>query len=589
MAATTPHWRLAALVGILAAGWCVVPAGAANPAPKSTDSNIRPPSPIVPRSNVLTAEPWKGVPIAPLSAADLDKLVSSELREDHIRPTARTTDEAFLRRVSLDLTGKLPSPQELTEFLRDKDSAKRTKVIDKLLASDAYARHWANYWRDVISAKYTDRRAVAIVPELEKWLVTEFRSNKSWREMTRAMLTAEGSVPIGLPAPGARSTGPAPAAPPEANGAAVFLLGHLGDDQAEERAAETSRVFLGIQIQCAQCHDHPFDEWKQRQFHELTSYFARTKTRPYLGQMASGQPRIEIMSLPIREHKLPDKADPTKGTVVYPKFLNGDEPRRNLSDLDRRTALADEITKPENFWFAAAFVNRIWGELIGQAFAQPVDDMGPGKDVFLPRVLVRVAASFRATDYDIKQLLRTICNSAAYQRQIRPGSAADEHLHFAAAYPTRLPAEVLWQSLVNVLGPLGPPVNPRLILAAAFGPGNRPLPLEVTFLSEFRFDPSLKSDEVESSIPQALILMNNAQVNRTIQAKGDNGIGPILKKHPKDEDAVRALYYKALSRKPTDGEMSKAVAYLHKVGKREEAFEDLLWVLINSTEFQTKR
>jgi hypothetical protein len=589
MAVTNPRWRVAALAGIFFAGWYALPSDAAAPTPKPADSTVRPPSPIVPRSNVLTAEPWKGVPIEPLSSAALDRLLAAELREDHIKPAARTTDEAFLRRVTLDLIGKLPTPKDLNEFVRDHDPAKRSKMIDKLLASDAYARHSAIYWRDVISTKYTDQRQLALASELEKWLAAEFRDNKSWREMTRAMLTAEGAVHLPRGPAAAMSANAAPTTVPESNGAAVFLLAHLGQDQVEERAAETSRIFLGIQIQCAQCHDHPFDEWKQRQFHELAGYFARTQTRPVVGPPANGDPRFELKSLPFREHRLPDKADPTKGTVVTAKFLTGVGPRPNLPDLARRTALADEITKPDNFWFAAAFVNRTWGELMGQSFAQPVDDMGPGKDVTLPAVLVRVSASFRATNYDIKQLIRTICNSEAYQRQIRPGLSTDEHLHFAAAYPSRLPAEALWQSLVNVLGPFGPPAPPRLAAAAGFGPAGRPLPLELTFLSTFRFDPSLKADEVEGSIPQALMMMNSPQFNRAIQAKGNNVLGQVLKQHPKDEDAIRTLYYKALSRKPTDHEMTKAVAYVHKVGKREEAFEDLLWALINSTEFQTKR
>jgi hypothetical protein len=585
-----PCRRVVLLAGIIAAGCFSLQTEAADnktktPAP-DTDG-IRPPRPIVPRSNVLNAEPWKGVSIAPLSSADLDKLVAAELRTDRIEPAARTTDEAFLRRVTLDLTGKLPTPSELNEFVRDKDAGKRAKVIDKLLASDAYARHWAHYWRDVITAKYTDRRQQAMVPEFEKWLTKEFRENKSWREMTRSMLTAEGSVPIGPARPAATNASSTPE--PEWNPAAAFLLAHLGEDQVEERAAETSRVFLGIQIQCAQCHDHPFDEWKQKQFHQLAAYFSRTRARQFVGQQNTGRPRIELMSLPFREHKLPDKADPTKGTPVAPKFLSGASPRPGLPDLERRTALADEITKPEDFWFAAAFVNRTWGELMGQAFCQPVDDMGPGKDVTMPAVLVRMSASFRATDYDIKQLIRTICNSAAYQRQIRPGASAEDHLHFAAAYPTRLPAEALWQSLVNVLGSLGPPMDPRMAVAAAFGANGRPLPLEFSFLSEFRFDPSLKGDEIEGSIPQALMLMNSPQINRAMQARGGNVLAQLLKQHPKDDEAVRALYYKALSRKPTDHEMSKSVAYVHKVGKREEAFEDLLWSLINSTEFQTKR
>jgi hypothetical protein len=553
--------------------------------PTSAETSVRPPSPIVPRSNVLTPEPWKGVEIKPLTSAELDRLLAQELREDHIRPTQKVSDEGFLRRVCLDLAGRMPTPQELKDFVLDRGADKRSKVIDKLLASDAFARHWAKYWRDVISAKYTDRRALAMVPELENWLTNQIRDNKSWRDIARSMLTAEGGVAVRPPFPGNANGGEAY----ESNGASVFLLAHLGEDQSEERAAETARVLLGIQIQCAQCHDHPFDEWKQRQFHELAGYFARLRSRPFLGQQAGGQPRIELMSIPFREHRIPDKSDPTKGTPVAPKFLSGDSPRRNAQDRERRTALADDVTSPDNFWFAAAFVNRIWGELMGQAFAQPVDDMGPGKDVYLPAVLTRVAASFRATDYDVKQMLRMICNSETYQRQIRPGMSTDEHLHFAAAYPKRIPAEALWQSLVSVLGSFGPPVDPRLSVAAAFGANRRPIPLEMTLLSEFRVDPSTKPDEVEGSIPQALLMMNSRDINRRLQATGIGPLGDLLKKHVRDEDAVRALYCKALSRKPTDHELSKAVAYVHKLGKRDEAYEDLLWALINCTEFQTKR
>jgi hypothetical protein len=260
----------------------------------------------------------------------------------------------------------------------------------------------------------------------------------------------------------------------------------------------------------------------------------------------------------------------------------------------RRAALADAVTGPENFWFAAAFVNRTWAEMLGQGFFPTVDDMGPGKDAFMPNVLVRLAASFRATDYDVKQLLRTICNSQAYQRQIRPGASADEHLHFAAAYPARLPAEALWQSLLHIFGSIGTPMERRFASgqpppgAPAFLRG-RGLSLEAAVINEFRFDPSLKADEVEGSIPQALILMNNREISRAIEAKGSNLLAGVLRKYAQDEEAVRALYFKALARKPTDSEMAKAVAYVHMVGKREEAFEDLLWALLNSTEFQTKR
>jgi hypothetical protein len=582
MTVTSPRSRIVALGALAVACLHAVFGTAADR--DSAGTSVRPPRPIAPRSNVLTTEPWDGVPIAPLSPAELDGLVAAELREDRLQPAARTTDEQFLRRVSLDLAGHLPTPQELAGFLADRDPAKRSKVIDKLLASDAYAGHRAKYWRDVVSSKYTDRRQVGMVPAFEKWLTDQFKANKSWGDTAWAMLTAEGFVQIRFGGPGAGDT--------ESNGAAVFLLAHLGDDQAEERAAETSRVFLGIQLQCAQCHDHPFDEWTQRQFHELAGYFSRIRARQIV-RPQDGPPRVELMATGIGEHRQPDKNDPTRGTTVSPRFLSGAAPKARATDKERRAALADAITGPENFWFAAAFVNRTWAELMGQGFFQPVDDMGPGKDATMPSVLVRLAASFRATDYDVKQLLRTICNSEAYQRQIRPGAPADGHLHFASAYPTRLRAEVLWRSLQNVLGSLAPPDTRPGFRATPGAPGfarfGRGQSLETTFLSEFRFDPSLGADEVEGSIPQALMLMNNREIHRAIEARGASLLATVVTKYPTDEDAVRALYSQVLCRRPTDGEMSKARSYIDRVGKREEAFEDILWVLLNSTEFQTRR
>jgi hypothetical protein len=516
----------------------------------------------------LTHEAWQNAPLTPLKPGELDELVAKEQQAAKIEPAALTTDEQFIRRVTLDLTGQLPLPADVTEFVADRDALKRAKLIDKLLTSDEYAQHWARYWRDVVATRVSDRRGLILVRAFEKWLDTQFKSNQGWDKMVRAMITAEGEC-------GFDDDGK--------NGALFFLASHIGPDSAIEQAAETSRIFMGIQIQCAQCHDHPSDQWKRVQFHELAGYFARVRER-FLPANQGKRPGVMLVSLPRGEHEMPSKEDPRKTFLTPPRFLDGKGIAPNLGDQERRRALASAVVDKKNYWFAGAYVNRIWGELMGQSFYQPVDDMGPHKEAVFPGVLTRLTGAFRGTDYDVKGLFRAIMNSQTYQRQIRLGESAEQHLHFAAAYPTRMRADALWDAVVSVLGTLGAP-QPLAPLRPFAGPQG----LEGLFKQEFQFDPSLKPDEVEGSIPQALLLMNNPQINQRIQARGTNLLGRILTAYPEDDDALRMVYLRTLARKPTDRELDKCRAYVKKVGKRAEAFEDILWALLNSAEFQTKR
>ncbi len=549
---------------LLSAASMLLLAGFALAAPPKSDKNQK-----------LTNDEWKGVSTSPLKAGEIDQLVAKEQEAAKIKPSPKTMDEQFVRRVMLDLTGRLPLPADVTEFVADKDPNKRAKLIDKLLDSEDYAKHWSRYWRDVFMSKVTDMRGRAGAPSFEAWLAEEFKKNQPWDKMAREMLTATGTQPVRL----------GRAVEPDAkNGVASFMLSYQGTDAINDRTAETARIFLGIQIQCAQCHDHPFDGWKQEQFHELASYFAKLGERPVF-EMVNEKRQvtgIELISKPFGEHKMPDRDNPRNSKTMLPKFLDGRTLSSRTNDTERRQSLADAITK-DNYYFAAAFVNRMWGELMGQAFSQPIDDMGPGKTPVMPTVLSRVSAGFKGNGFDVKGLLRTVCNSDTYQRQIRPGESYEQHLQFAGIYPTRLRAEALWQSIVTVLGSMGQPMpgggNP---FAARFS-------LEGQFKDEFRYDPSLAPDEVESSIPQALMLMNNTQIQAKIRAEGTNLLGRILSAYPKDEDAIQMVYLRTLARKPTDRERSKSLGYVKKVSKRSEAYEDLLWALLNSTEFQTKR
>jgi hypothetical protein len=559
------------LLGLVTFGSLPSQAGQKPNKPKP-DQPRKPLAPPPPRSALLKEEDWQKAPLVPLKPGELDGLVAHELQSTKIEPAPLTTDEQFLRRVSLDLTGQLPLPADVAEFVVNPGSQKRAHLIDKLLASEEYAQHWARYWRDVLTARLNDRRGMVLARPFEMWLAEQFKTNQGWDKVVRAMLTAEGTCEY-------EDDGK--------NGALFFLASHFGPDSANEQAAETARVFMGIQIQCAQCHDHPSDQWKRVQFHELAGYFARVRDQFVPGDKGQKRGGVRLISLPRGEHEMPSSEDPKKSFLTPPRFLDGKVAGANLADRERRRALANAVVSKSSYWFAGAYVNRVWGELMGQSFYQPVDDMGPHKEAVFPGVLTRLTGAFRGTNYDVKVLFRAIMNSQTYQRQIRLGDSADQHLHFAAAYPTRLRADALWDSLVSVLGSLGPPpANPGQGKAAVFAP---PRGLEGLFKQEFAFDPSLNPDEVEGSIPQVLLLMNNPAVNQRIAARGTNLLARILKSYPDDDEAVRMVYLRTLARKPTDKEMDRCRAYLKKVSNRTEAYEDVLWALVNATEFQTKR
>jgi hypothetical protein len=536
-------------------------------------------APAGPRADVpIIPEAWKSVPDKALTPAEIDRLLAEKLRADQKTPAPPAGDEQFLRRVSLDLTGKLPTPAQVQAFVKDVDPAKRAKLIDRLLDSDDFARNWARYWRDVIVSRATNQQIIVRLPRsvaLETWFVEQFRKGRNWAAITRDLITAEGALEV---------------REPEKNGAVAFLLCHTGPDAAVERAAETSRVFLGIQIQCAQCHNHPSDIWKRDQFHAFAAFYGRTRERPM--PIMGANPGIRLVSAPFGEYRMPGKDDPNKSTVMQPRFLTGQALGEGKGDLERRRALADLVTSRDNYWFAAAFVNRTWSELLGQAFYQPVDNVGPLQEATYPDLLLRLAGSFRATDYNVKELFRTITNTQAYQRQMRPGASSGEHLRFAGVLPTRLRADALWEALVAALGAIPDPPRPGPGMGggqfAALFARYRPGGVQAGFKLLFDFDPSTRPDEVEGSVPQALVLMNNPFLAGRMKASGDTVLARILKEHPANEEAVRQVYLHTLGRRPTPRELEKCVTYIRQTGQRGEAFEDILWALINSTEFQTK-
>ncbi len=517
------------------------------------------------------------MPTTALQPGEIDQLLEKEFKVGKVVLAAPATDEQFLRRARLDLTGQLPTMAEIEQFAADKSADKRSKLIDNLLDSEAYAQHWARYWRDTVTAVEAPF-GNGHVPAFKDWLVDQFKQNRNWGAIVRAMLTAEGALKRDDP--------------DKAKNGAVFFLGRFNGPDAEIfQTAETARLFLGIQIQCAQCHDDRRTKiWHQVQFHELAGFFARVQTGGSSGSL------IKLNVKTYGEHTMPSR-DPNLQYITHPRFLDGQAPAPNAADGARRKALADFLTSPDNYWFSAAFANRMCNELLGQSFFERVDDLSPKSELVDPPVINRLAASFKGSNYDIKALLRAIANSKAYQRQVRLGESLNEHLQFAAVYPARLRADVLWQELSRVLVNL--PVDSVRI---------KP------FTDEFDYDPSIKADEVTGSMGQALWLLNSSLVNERLKI-GDVSVPPppksekdaqpvsltpgptllkqLLATHGSDDAAVlRDLYLRALARKPTDREMKINMQYVKDTQPpltRNHAFEDILKVLINSTEFQRRR
>lgn len=486
-------------------------------------------------------------------------------------------DETFLRRVTFDLVGQPPSPEEITAFSLDTSADKRAKLVHRLLADPRYGVNWGRYWRDVFLSRRTDDRALLAAVSGQNYLADSFNQGRPWNQISRELLTASGSL--------------------ASEGRTVLLASQWGE--TPDMAAEVSRVLLGVQIQCAQCHDHPTDRWKREQFHELAAFFPRTLIKP----IRDGEKRLgfelatveaprrasaELAKLnPKRakriEYFTPDLNDPSAlGQLTAPRFfLTGHAVPLGAGDSERREQLADWITSPDNPWFAKAVVNRLWGELVGEGFYEQIDDMGPDRDCSAPRTLELLSKQFVRAKYDLRWLLRTIVLTDAYQRESRP-RRSPHAAPFASNCWQPLRGDQLFDQVTAALGFAEPPgsnddaVRPQRVQRSPRG----------LFNAAFGFDPSDPREEVKQSVPQALVLMNGPAIQQALDGRSPRtALGKLLAKETDDEAVVVELYLRSLARQPSEAETARALAYVAEVGDRVEAFEDLQWALLNCTEF----
>ena len=512
-------------------------------------------------------------------AARVDQVLRSEVPYANAAKTSpgQIDDERFLRRASLDLIGRLPTPEETTAFSLDPSTDKRAKIVEKLLASSQFGENWARYWRDVILYRKTEDRAGIISAPLQTYLAESFNANKPWSQIATDFVTAEGDA--------------------TENGACGLIVAQQG--QPEEVTAEVSRIFLGVQLSCAQCHDHPTDRWKREQFHELAAFFPRVASSVRLMQ---GQgPRV-IVSVndssfggrfrgPMNmrrngtpEHFMSDLKNPeSRGTQMTPVlFATGQSLPIGTRDADRRGTLAQWITSKDNPYFAQAFVNRMWSELTGEGFYEPVDDMGPDRTATAPQTLDYLAQEFAASDYDIKWLFQTIMATELYQTPSAPRRGPEDPpmQHNVAQ---RLRADVLFDNLLVALEASEPQAMGGGPYANAFGRGA--FGPRGQFNTAFGYDPSQRRDEVQSSIPQALAMMNSQTISSALRGTGRTMLARQLAEIKDDKALTQELYLRVFGREPSQSELTTVLLHIKQVGNRTEAFEDVLWGLINSAEF----
>lgn len=488
-------------------------------------------------------------------AALVDKHIDAKLADAKANPAPPASDAEFLRRAYLDITGVIPPADEARRFLDDTDPAKRARLIDGLLASESYGRRMADVWKALLIPTDSDTRFISRQP-FDKWLVEGFNANKPWDQFARELVTATGTQ--------------------DKNPAVTFFLTNRSVDKLTDAVTQH---LLGVQLACAQCHNHPFTDWKQDEYWGVAAFFSKVQPDRVGNPLKSdgGSPGVRELATKSRAREF----FPEGAKTVPVKFLGAEQPKLKSSE-PYRPAFADWMTAADNPFFARAMVNRTWFHLFGRGIVSPVDDMHEDNEPSHPELLAELSTGFAEGGFDLKQLIRGIANSRAYQRTSKPAGPAAPEL-FARQTVKVMSPEMLFDSLTRVTGLVVPPDGRN--------PKAQNLPKGVQFSPRDRFvtfylagAETANPVEYDAGIPQALKLMNNRALT--------GGPGAALKIVKPAEPAaknVESLYLATLGRRPTAAEVGLAQKHLAKGGPPAERYGDLLWALLNSSEFSTIR
>jgi Protein of unknown function (DUF1549)/Protein of unknown function (DUF1553) len=503
--------------------------------------------------------------------AKVNEFIRQGWKDNEVAPSAVATDEEWLRRVYLDLVGHVPPVEEVESFLKEPAKtdaerlAKRAAVVERLLADPAYVRHWTTVWTNLSIGQQTPDRTSRL--GMQRFFREAFAKNRPWNDVVYDLLTAEGHF--------------------EENGAVNFLLAQMTmNDEQVLATAKTTRLLLGIQVQCTQCHNHPFNDWKQEQFWSFNSFFRTVRREdhrkydPRTGRMEDDY--SELLSV---DGDGPVFFEKRNGLmqVAYPEY-NGQ--KIDASGAGRREALAKAVTRSDDRQLAQAFVNRLWGHFFGYGFTRPVDDMGPHNAPSHPELLDYLAGKFVENGYDVKKLMRwiTFCEpyhltSAATADNAFDDPAAGETPLFSHMYLKRMTAEQLYDSLI--------------VATEAHKSGRSTWEEAETqrqqwlqqFVIAFGNDEGEESTTFNGTIPQALMMMNGELVRNATSADSGSFLNRVLTTEKNPTNAVRRLYVASLGRGPGRKEMQAAQKLIQGSPTPLAGYQDLFWALLNSNEF----
>lgn len=488
-------------------------------------------------------------------AADLGKLidhhVQSRLDVEGLEWGREADDAEFLRRVFLDLHGVVPTAERAARFLDNRDSQKRSQLVDELLASPRFGEHFGDVWRGYLVSPVAEQQLPT--ERFGGWLTDRFNSNQGWDQIVYQLLTASGKI--------------------DENPAVTYLIEGRNPLGVTDLTDLSSRYFLGIRLNCAQCHDHPFVEWRQQDYWGMAAFFAQIQTpgRPKMVHSAGvrDDPRITLVTL--------NNADMLDGFQPQPPTFLGGEVLPDGVDETSRSHLARWITAPENPYFARATVNRMWWHFFGRGIVDPVDDMHAGNPPSHPELLEVLSRRFAESGFDLKLLGRAIVNSRTYQTTSRVGEQGDAEAQLFARMSVKvLTPEQLYDSLVAILG--SPVKSPGIRSRVGF---------RREFCQYFAAEGDPEPTHYSRGIPHALRLMNSPQfAGNSLQSL----VSKVTASERSPDDTVEELFLTVLARRPTPAEQQLVLAHLRDADESPQtAYYQVAWTLLMSSEFTLNR